>query len=208
MRSRILYKEFTLSNKLSQKQETLFCNTSVKFDYRQISVIDCQSCLIDCQVIYNDFNFDDVNFPLFLTDELFLLTNENVFPLNSDITFLNLQLESLNLDICTQSLCIEVEKIKRQKLNVKFKHVKLDLISQRRVIDHLRSEMKLIRESHSTMRILYERKLMYLRTVSYRCLTRIHQILISVIPHMFLSARNVLICHNFRMSCYERFISY
>ena len=56
------------------------------------------------------------------------------------------------------------------------------------MINDLQSNVARVQYRTEVHRIPYEGELAHLTTVTYRCLSRIHQVLIEPIPHIFLSA--------------------
>ena len=64
------------------------------------------------------------------------------------------------------------------------------MIPNNHIIIQICTDVSLLHESMGTLRQLHESELAHLRTVSYRCLSRIHQILISSIPHILLSTES------------------
>ena len=136
------------------------------------------------------FNNDD--FDLLYVD----ITSLSIFPEleNPEITNLNNRLDQLTIDLNTQALQLQIEKVKRQKFHNKLKRVKKDLIPKNneihKTIHDLQSTVSQYHcraEGHQT---LFERELTHFRTITFRCLSQIHQVLVKSIPCIPLAAEN------------------
>ena len=90
----------------------------------------------------------------------------DLFPTYNYIAALNKQIGKLEIDINTQSLRLEVERVKLQKLQMMFKYVK-----------HERIPTNNIQKQLETMNNIYASKIARLSTVFHRCFSRLHQIL-------------------------------
>ena len=92
----------------------------------------------------------------------------DLFPPHPDILAINSQLERLNIDSHTQSLRTEMERVKHQKLRIKPKRVKRELLPNNKIINNLSASVNQLQESVSSLRYLYEKESAHLQTVSYR----------------------------------------
>ena len=95
----------------------------------------------------------------------------DTFPLfceTSDISIISSKLENFHIHVFSQSLRLDVEKAKRQKLSFKLKRVRRDLIPKNKTIESLRDTIDQFQFSTGTLRNIYEEELACLQTVSYR----------------------------------------
>ena len=86
----------------------------------------------------NDIELIECGFPLF--PEEFPIDLPILTPSFANLTALSNQFEGLRLDVYIQSLRIEVELAKRQKLSANLKRVKREIISQRRLLTQIHQE--------------------------------------------------------------------
>ena len=101
---------------------------------------------------------------------------------------LTTQVEQLNIDIHTQSLRVEVERVKRQKLRATLKRVSREVIPSNHILFQVRHDMAIMQEQVITIRCLYESEIARLGILSYRCFSRLHQLLISITIYISMSA--------------------
>ena len=86
---------------------------------------------------YNNLLIDELKVPLF--PDTILINPPDLTSPSNEIISLTAEVERLNINIHTQSLCVDIEKVKRQKLRATLKRVKRDVISIHQVLTHLRS---------------------------------------------------------------------
>ena len=67
----------------------------------------------------------------------------------------------------TQSLRMDIERVKRQKLGFALKKVKRDLIPQDRVTTQLRHDFHVLRSHFDKMQQTYDNKISRISTVTY-----------------------------------------
>ena len=97
---------------------------------------------------------------------------------------LNSRLEHLSLEINTQSLRIEVERAKRQKMRASLKQLKQEISTPCPDIAPLRQEISVIHENHNATSYHLEGEITRLSTMSFRCFSKMHQILVLLLPHI------------------------
>jgi len=103
-----------------------------------------------------------------------------------DIATLNHRLDQLSLDTNTQSLRIDVEKAKRQKLSAIVRPVKQNILLPCPEIASLKQDITTIRGEQNTVNYHLEAKIASTSVMTFRCLSRIHQILTFLLPHVML----------------------
>ena len=132
--------------------------------------------------VNNAFTLYIEGLPLF--PETFPLDPLTSAPPLNEIALQNSQLERLSLDVHIQSLCVEIECAKWQKLSSTLKRVRRDLISSNRISIQLRHDIYILRERVRELQYMYDDKIARIGTVSYGSLARIHQLLISLTPYI------------------------
>jgi len=105
-------------------------------------------------------------------------------PLSWHFRTLNSRLEHLSLEINTQSLQIEVERAKRQKMRTSLKQLKQEVSTPCLDIAPLRQEISKINENHNATSYHLEAEITRLSTMSFRCFSRMHQILVLLLSHI------------------------
>ena len=117
----------------------------------------------------------------FLND---LLDNNIPLPVipNTDIVTLNQRIDQLSLDTNTQSLRIEVEKAKRQKLGATVRRLRQDVLPPHHEIVRLRQDLDIMRNEQNSINYYFEAEIASNRTLAFRGLSRIHQILALMSP--------------------------
>ena len=128
----------------------------------------------------NEFVFNIDRFPLF--PETFQLD------LRFLLTLLNSQLEKLSINVHTQSLLVEIERAKRQKLSSAPKRVRRNLIFPKRISTQINDDLDTVLERVRELQLMYENKVARIGTVFYRSLGQIHQLLISFTPYIPITA--------------------
>ena len=80
--------------------------------------------------------------------------------------------------------------MKRQKFHAKFKKMKRELIPKNEITHDLQSTVTQQQSSMEVHQMVFGGEPTYLRTINFRCLSQIHQLLIASIPHIPLSAES------------------
>ena len=101
-------------------------------------------------------------------------------------------MERLSINLNTHALQLKTEKIRQQKLNTKLKKTRSGTTLKHGIVDHLNVKFTQYRERAETNQLLMERMIGFMRTVTHRCPSHIHQLFISTIPHLPLSVEGHL----------------
>ena len=101
---------------------------------------------------------------------------------NADIVTLNQRFDQLSLDTNTQSLRIEIEKVKRQKLSATIRRLRQDLLSPHPEIARLRQDVDTMRNEQNSINYYLEAEIASNGAMTFRGLSRIHQILALMLP--------------------------
>ena len=125
----------------------------------------------------------------FLDDLLYTDVPVPTIP-NADIATLNHRLDRLSLDTNTQSLRIDKEKAKRQKLSATVRRVRQDLSSPRPEIVTLQQDVDVIRSEQNSVNYYLEAEIPSNSVMTFRSLSRIYQILALMIPQMTLPSNH------------------
>ena len=109
-------------------------------------------------------------------------------PSSEDVLAFTKQVEHLNLEVNTQGLKVEIGKLKRQRLRTTLKRVKQESIRTQRILLQLKNDNDSLKKQLSNSSNIHASEQARLRIMTHCCFSRLHQILISVIPYIQMSA--------------------
>ena len=118
---------------------------------------------------FNELLMDDQGFPFLL----------EIFP--TDPFFCLYHQAKLNVELHTQSLRVEVERVKRQKSRASVRQVKRDRVETNILLSQTLRENCMLREQLATIKRDSDHDIAHF---SYRGYSRLHQILITIIPYI------------------------
>ena len=156
-----------------------FHNTKplLNFYYQRVAVRTIQAWILCCfEFLFIKFNITDYDFNTL--PDIFPIESLNLLATTINSTPLSTQLDGMNLDIQTQYIGIKVELAKHQKKGPK------------KVVNRLKQTNAYI---HPKLYLLYhytERDVVKLTTITFRSLSRLHQILISLVPYVHMPAKS------------------
>ena len=101
---------------------------------------------------------------------------------NADIIALNHRFDQLFIDTNTQSLRIDIEKAKRQKLNAIVRRLKQNLLSPHPELVKLRQDFETLQNEQNSINYYLEAEIASNSVMTFRGLSRIHQILGIMLP--------------------------
>ena len=133
----------------------------------------------------NDLSLNIEECPLFFDQSQFIPLG--LFPSPDDVSLLTKQVEHLNLEVSTHGLKAEIEKLKRRRLKTTLKQVRLETIPMSHILAQVQSENLTLKEQLSTSSHIHFSKRAWLGVLTHCCLSRIPQILISLIPYVPMS---------------------
>ena len=111
----------------------------------------------------------------------------DIFPSTDDVLSLTKQVEHLSLEVNTQGLKAELERLKRRRLGTTLKRVRQETIPIRKMLAQAQNENTTLKEQVNATSHIHYSEQTRLGVLTHCCESRIHQILISVIPHVQLS---------------------
>ena len=109
---------------------------------------------------------------------------EALIPSTDDVMFLSKRVDQLTIDVNTQNLKIELEKLKRCKLGNSLKQLRTEVISLWQVIVQQQAENNILKEQVATLSNTLFSELACLTSRTHCCLSRLHQILIAIVPYI------------------------
>ena len=137
----------------------------------------------------DDLNYIDLMFPDLLPEDpminnLISMETPQLLPSSHDIKTISDRLENLEIVTNTHSLRIEVERVKRQKLRSSLKQFKHDAFTPSADMASLRQTVTFNYDQQTTTNYQLGGKLDKLSTLTFRCLSRMQQLLTTVIPRI------------------------
>jgi len=127
--------------------------------------------LLPEDTLLNEFRLDDFATPLF----------------QSDIIEINRKIEQLTIDLNTQGLRLEIERVKRQRLQTSLRQIKHDMALPCPELLALKNELIQMRDYQNTLNYQLDNENAKTNTLSFRSLSRICQIFAELIPCITLS---------------------
>ena len=118
--------------------------------------------------------------------------NPSITSTQQDIVVLSSRLDQLSLWsnwAGTQSLRIELEKHKRQKLRTTIRQIKQDMNSPCPDTVSLKYEFDIMQRNQDAINYNYqlEGEITTMITITFRCLSRVHQLVTRLLPHVMLA---------------------
>ena len=90
----------------------------------------------------------------------------------------------------TQNLKLEIESLKRRKLNQAIKQLKRESFSSRQLIVQIKDNNNIMKEQIATLSNALYNEIARLTMFTHCCLGRLHHIFISVAPYIRMHAEN------------------
>ena len=103
---------------------------------------------------------------------------------------MNSQLSQMNVDLNSQELCIRIKQAKRERLRVTLKSLKSEVALINKVIAQTQHDLSLLRERIEIVNNANISEMARLATVTYRSLSRMHSIIISIILYIVIHPYN------------------
>ena len=122
-----------------------------------------------------------------LYDEVFQIDNFSMPTPHPDITELSRKIESLTIEVNTLGLRLEIEKTKRQHLQTTIRQLRRDRTFHSSDIQMLRGELIQLRDQQTSVNYQLDNQNARTNTPSFRSISRISQILSTLVPNSFLS---------------------
>ena len=104
-----------------------------------------------------------------------------------DLTELSRKIDSLTIEVNTLGLRLEIERTKRQYLQTTIRQLRRDRTSHSSDIQTLRGELSQLRDQQTSVNYQLDNQNARTNTLSFRSISRIGQILSTLVPNSFLS---------------------
>jgi len=119
-----------------------------------------------------------------LADEPFRLDDLLVMPDHPDVSTISRQLEDLTIDNNTQSLQLKIERMKRRQLRSSLRSVEQVLLRPCADATSLKHDLIASQEQQNAINYQFDADVTSLRTLMFRCFTRMHQMMAKFLPHI------------------------
>ena len=110
--------------------------------------------------------------------------------LQQEISNINAKLERLTLDSNTPSLRVEVERVKRRRLQSSLKQVRNQLLHPCPKVETVKQEMSERQWYQDAVNYQFDGELTRLSTLMFRSLARMHEAIVYLLPHVMLPPDN------------------
>ena len=104
-----------------------------------------------------------------------------------DIVGIERKLDNMTIDTNTQGLRIEIERVKRQRLQASLRQVKRDLTLMNSEINGLKSELRNFHEIQDSINYQLDGEDTRTNTLAFRCMTRMNEVLSALVSCVILS---------------------
>ena len=143
---------------------------------------------------YNYFDMD-ITAPDLLPLDSFIndlpsAKNPEMISLQQEISNLSAKVERLILDSNTQALRVEIERVKRRKLQSSLKQIRSQLLHPCPEIEIIKQEVNDRHWYQEAVHYQFDGELTRLRTLMFRSLARMHETLVYLLPHVMLPPDN------------------
>ena len=125
-----------------------------------------------------------------LFDDIFPSENPSVTVTHPDIVALNSRLDHLSLETNTQALRIKVERAKRQRLSATVRQVKQNMLLSCPDIASLKDDVEVMQGNQNAINYQLEGEITNMNVMTFRCLSRMHQIITFLLSHVMLPPDN------------------
>jgi len=137
----------------------------------------------------SELNYVDLICPDLLPEDpiftnLFPIEVAQPLPSVQELKLITDRLESLEIATNTQSLRIEVERTKRQKLRTSLRQIKSNLIYPSPETDSLQQAFEFNCAQQNTTNFQLGGEIDRTHTLSFRCFARVHQLLDRMVPYL------------------------
>jgi len=119
-------------------------------------------------------------------DDLFGINDLIPMPEHPDILSISRQLEELTIENNTQSLQLKIERMKRRQLRSSLRSIEQVLLRPCADAASIKQELGAIQENQNAINFQFDSDITTLRTMMFRCFTRMHQMMNRMISHMAL----------------------
>jgi len=132
------------------------------------------------------FLFDD---PELVCPNITYLEPPMIAPTANDYHLLSSQMDQISIDLNTQQLLNKLEKCKRQRLSTTIRNIEREIATISSTINQTQANIVKLNQQIESLLIARNGDLVQLTTVTYRCFSRMHNVLITIIPYIIMPTR-------------------
>jgi len=125
-----------------------------------------------------------------LINDIPYIKDPEIASLQQEIANINARLERITLDSNTQSLRVEVERVKRRRLQTSLKQVRNQLLHPCPEVATMKQEMSEWQQCQDAVNYQFDGELTRLSALMFRSLARMHEIIAYLLPHVMMPPAN------------------
>ena len=123
-------------------------------------------------------------------DDLPQINDPEITSLKNEIADINARLEKITIDSNTQSLRVDVERVKRRKLQTSLKQVRNKMSNPCPDIAVLKQQMNEQQHYQNTINFQFYGELTCMSSIIFRCFARTHEMIAYILPYVMLPPDN------------------
>ena len=128
-------------------------------------------------------------------------------PSANDFHVLSSEMDQISVDVNTQHLRRKLEKSKRQRLSLTIKNIEREIAALSNIITQTQTNITKLNLKIESLLLMRNGDLAQLTTITYRCLSRMHNIIIATLPHIAMPTRShedlVQLAHELLRTIYQ-----
>ena len=121
--------------------------------------------------------------PLLMTEPPILEFND-LFPIHQDLAQLTERMSRIDVDQNTHDLRIELERMKRRKLSASVNNIRKEIFPNNNMVTQIQFGLSTLQERVGAIDILYNNEMARISSLTYRSLSRIHHLFITILPYL------------------------
>ena len=138
---------------------------------------------------------NDIDLSLFEDPELVypnapFLEPPVIAPSAIDFHELSSKMDQISVDVNTQHLRSKLEKCKRQRLSSTIRNIEREIAALSNTINQTQTNITKLNQQIESLVLMRNGDLAQLTTITYRCLSRMHNIIITILPYMIMPTRS------------------
>jgi len=112
-----------------------------------------------------------------------------IAPTANDYYLLISQMDQISIDLNTQQLRNKLEKCKRQRLSTTIQNIEREIATLSSTVNQTQANIVNLNKQIESLITARNGDLAQLTTVTYRCFSRMHNVLITLIPYIIMPTR-------------------
>ena len=135
----------------------------------------------------NDINLSPFDDPELVCPNITYLEPQMIAPSANDYHSLSSQMDQISVDMNSQHLRSKLEKCKRQRLSSTIRNIEREIATLTSIINQTQTSIAKLNQQIESLQLARNGDLAQLTTVTHRCLSRMHNVLITIILYIIMS---------------------